>query len=215
MLWLGFWQLDKSGLRTTQLANYAAADAREPTRYDASESAVAFDRLLVTGRFDVDRQLLVDSIVRNGQNGFFVISLLTLDDGAALLVNRGWIPQTPTREPIGELSLPAGDVSLSGRVGRMPVGGLKLGEVDTNITRWPAVVHYPTLEEAGDMLGVTPIDWVLLVDSGPGDMLREWQPGGLPPERHLGYAVQWFALSTALTLLLLVSFVRARKGTQE
>jgi len=33
----------------------------------------------------------------------------------------------------------------------------------------------------------------------------------LPPERHLGYAVQWFALSAAVLVIALLLTLRARR----
>lgn len=214
MLWLGNWQLDKWERRNAQLAAYAARDGQTTKAVTdlRDGNLTQFDKVALELSFDAKRQILIDSIVKDGKNGFYVISLAFTGDNQPLLVNRGWIAQTPTREPLGDLELPDVPVSVTGRVGGMPVGGLRLGDIDTNVSAWPAVMHYPTLEEAGRMLSVELADWVLLAESGPGQtMRREWTPAGLPPERHLGYAVQWFALTAALTLLLLITYVRSRR----
>ena len=43
---------------------------------------------------------------------------------------------------------------------------------------------------------------VLLLDKDqPGGFVREWNPVVVGPERHVGYAVQWFALAAALVIL--------------
>ena len=42
---------------------------------------------------------------------------------------------------------------------------------------------------------------ILLDAQEPDGFVRDWQPPGLPPERHSAYALTWFAL--ALTLLVL------------
>ena len=56
-------------------------------------------------------------------------------------------------------------------------------------------------------------DWVLLLDadSGPG-FVREWQPPGLPPERHIGYAVQWWAFALLLVGLFVGLNVKRKDG---
>jgi surfeit locus 1 family protein len=44
---------------------------------------------------------------------------------------------------------------------------------------------------------------LLLLDAGaPDGFEREWRPAmRFGPERHLGYAIQWFALALALTVI--------------
>jgi surfeit locus 1 family protein len=50
---------------------------------------------------------------------------------------------------------------------------------------------------------------VILLDPGqPDGYLRNWSPPGLPPLRHLGYAVQWFALAVALVVIYVVTNTR-------
>jgi len=39
----------------------------------------------------------------------------------------------------------------------------------------------------------------------------ELLPNTLPPDRHLGYAVQWFALAAAVLVIALVLTVRRRR----
>jgi cytochrome oxidase assembly protein ShyY1 len=39
---------------------------------------------------------------------------------------------------------------------------------------------------------------VLLDPGEPDGYLRQWQPPGFPPVRHIAYAVQWFSLAAAL-----------------
>jgi cytochrome oxidase assembly protein ShyY1 len=49
-------------------------------------------------------------------------------------------------------------------------------------------------------------------DAGFG-YVRDFEilPNTLPPERHLGYAVQWFALSAATAVIALLLTFRARR----
>lgn len=213
MLWLGFWQLDKWELRQQQLDAFNAADLN-PITIDDLQDPVAqqFATIRVAGRLLGERQLLIDNIVRESRNGFFVVTPFRLEDGGTLLVNRGWIPQTPRREPIGDLEITPEERTLIGRIGRLPTGGLRLGENGTDIRQWPAIVQYPQMAEVEAMLQEPLQTWVLLLDpQADAGFSRDWTPPGLPPERHLGYAVQWFALSAALTLLLMITALRRRK----
>ncbi|MEM6809464.1 MAG: SURF1 family protein [Pseudomonadota bacterium] len=216
MLWLGFWQLDKSERQAERNAAFEAAGAAVINAIvDVDPVAQRFERIRITGRFQGDRQVLIDNMVRGGRNGFFVITPFELDDGGTLLVNRGWIPQTPTREPIGNLAVEAGSRAITGRIGTLPVGGLKLGDGDPAGGAWPRVLQFPTITAIATQLEQPLTDWVLLLEPNARDGFeRDWQPGGLPPERHLGYAVQWFAMAFALTVLAVIVAWK-RPGAQQ
>ena len=220
MLWLGAWQLDKADLQEQRLAKFAQADAT-PLAFSAIDnpSELRYRTVEVRGYFDARRQFLIDNIVRNSRNGFFVITPFYTDDGPVLLVNRGWIPQTPTREPIGDLAVGDDVRRISGRIGKLPVGGIRLGDGTPAGGDWPRILQFPQIGDIEQQLGQAVTSWVLLADPRMEDGFeREWRPGGLPPERHLGYAVQWFAMSAALTALLIwaaVSGRRERKKTHD
>ena len=203
MLWLGFWQLDKSEHQQARRDAFAAADSPAlPVSALEDPMAQAFTRVETRGSYLSDRTVLIDNIVRGGRNGFFVVTPFRQSSGALLLVNRGWIPQTPRRQPIGDLQVDAGLQTLSGRVGSLPVGGLRLGDPEPTGGPWPRILQFPTVEDVSALLGQPLEPWVLLTDPDDSStFLRSWEPGGLPPERHLGYAVQWFAMCLALTVL--------------
>ncbi|MBK9951747.1 MAG: hypothetical protein IPP10_09570 [Candidatus Competibacteraceae bacterium] len=46
---------------------------------------------------------------------------------------------------------------------------------------------------------------ILLEPDAPAGYWRDWQPrfGGIGPERHRGYAAQWFGLAASLLILYL------------
>lgn len=217
MLWLGFWQLDKAGQQEQRLNEFAQADST-PLAFSTVDDprALRYRSVSVRGYFDARRQFLIDNIVRNSRNGFYVITPFYTDDGPVLLVNRGWIPQTPTREPIGELSISDDVRRIGGRIGKLPVGGIKLGDATAAGGEWPRILQFPEIADIESQLGQAAAPWVLLADPQmAGGFEREWKPGGLPPERHLGYAVQWFAMSLALTALLIWAALSGRRKSEK
>ena len=42
--------------------------------------------------------------------------------------------------------------------------------------------------------------------------VREWQLRMLPPERHVGYAIQWFSLAGTLLVIAVILSARSRKS---
>lgn len=219
LLWLGFWQLDRRTDRIEEIAAYQQQpDAALETDRVTDARADAYRRVTARGRYDGRRQFLIDNIVRNGRNGFFVVTPMALAGrDEMLLVNRGWIPQTPDRKPIGDLRVDDAVRTVAGRVGRLPVGGLKLAGSVPAPDRWPSIRQYPDTGELATALDAPLLPWVLLLSPDePAGYERDWRPGGLPPERHLGYAVQWFALAAALTVIaMLVTARRTRRHDDE
>ncbi|MDN5862848.1 MAG: hypothetical protein L0H19_05295, partial [Salinisphaera sp.] len=52
---------------------------------------------------------------------------------------------------------------------------------------------------------------LLLGNDQPGGFPRDWTDVGLSPMRHIGYAVQWFAMAAAVVVLfVLVNRRRSR-----
>ena len=70
---------------------------------------------------------------------------------------------------------------------------------------WPRVASFPSMPELERALGRPLYPQIVLLDADqPDGYVREWRPPGLPPERHLGYAVQWYSLATALVVIWIV-----------
>ena len=77
---------------------------------------------------------------------------------------------------------------------------------------WPEVLYYPTVTELQSLFGVAVPAKILLLDAAePDGHERIWQAQkGFGPERHIGYAVQWFALAGAVVAVFLVINLRSR-----
>lgn len=217
LIGLGLWQLGRYGYKT-ELEQAYAATGGEPVAA-AAVSADERDRfrpVTARGRYDGERQFLIDNMVNQGRNGFFVITPFRLDDGGLLLVNRGWIAQDARRQPVDDIAVDDGARRIEGRVGRLPVAGLDLGDGEARVQDWPSVRQFPDTRELAGALGEPVAPWVLLLAPQAEDgFVREWQPGGLPASRHLGYAVQWFALAAALAIIYVVVNLRRRTPGRE
>jgi cytochrome oxidase assembly protein ShyY1 len=158
------------------------------------------------GTFDTTRQLLLDGQVSRGQPGLHVWSMLRLENSKKLvLVDRGWIPLGRDRNRLAHIDTPEGALELVGTWQRLPRPGLRLAANDCNRSQWPRVVQYPAIDELRCLLGPELADGVLWLDAAEAHgYRREWLHGGIPPERHYGYALQWFALAVAVAIVFLV-----------
>jgi surfeit locus 1 family protein len=212
---LGFWQWHRGEYRSAQWRAFASADVPATEATAATlEGLPRFSHVFVRGQFDTQKQFLLDNISHAGAPGYEVLSILQLADGGRLLVNRGWVPFTGFRERLPDIQLGGeGMQRIAGRLSNLPVAGIASGrQPPTGAGSWPRVTSFPSHAQLQQALGAQLLTPVLLLDadSGPG-YLRDWRPPGIPPERHYGYAVQWWAFAL-LALGLLVGLNLKRRN---
>ena len=167
-----------------------------------------YQTLKASGRFDAERQFLLDNIILNSRYGYYVLTPMELNENEPLLiVNRGWIEKSgPTPDlaaTANRIALDINRVTVRGRVGALPKPGMRMGDAITSAGRWPIVAVYPTREDLEQALGQDIQPFVLLMD--PEDshgFLRYWVPTEMGPGKHFAYAFQWFAMGVVLAGLL-------------
>lgn len=207
---LGFWQLNRADQKRELLTAYGDRPVDAPVRLDEDfrfGPDWRFRRAEAQGRFDTAHQFLLDNRVHRGRAGYFVLTPLRLaPSGPAILVNRGWVPQGATREDLPALPVPDGDdvVTIEGLIDFPPERVFALGEGEDRDPGWPKVLQRVRLPLQAEQLGVSLLPALLLLDPAhPAGFVRDWHPVVFGPERHVGYAVQWFALALVLSVLYL------------
>ncbi|MGH3647863.1 MAG: SURF1 family cytochrome oxidase biogenesis protein [Micromonosporaceae bacterium] len=139
MVGLGFWQLSRYHERTAINERIDAAGRAQPRPLEdvlavaeAPPPGSAWTRVSATGVYDTDHELLIRQRTVAGRVGYEVVTPLVLDDGTAVLVDRGWIPPGPG----GATSLPdvppapQGEVTVIGRVHLPESGGDQAAPLD-------------------------------------------------------------------------------------
>jgi surfeit locus 1 family protein len=208
---LGTWQLGRAAEKRALLASFAAGEAPAVPLPAANRAHARYLRVLARGSYLDDRQFLLDNMTHAGQAGYRVLTPLLTDDGALLLVDRGWIPPGTDRARLPSVGVSAQARAISGRLDALPRAGLHL-EAPAE-AGWPRRISYPTQRELEAALGRRVYPEVLLLDAAATDgYLREWQPPGLTPDRHLGYALQWYALALTLAVLYVVLHLQPREN---
>lgn len=204
LLALGTWQVDRAGEKQALFDDFAAGG--EAVALEANsrglEELRRYAPVRAMGRYLADRQFLLDNMVAGGQAGYRVITPLLIAEGHAVLVDRGWLPRdfsTPVPPPIEVDEQPR---TVAGRLDQLPRPGIAL---DTPAEPgWPKVVQFPTLDELSGWLELELVPGLLLLDAAaPDGYRRDWRPSDFGPERHIGYAFQWFALAATLVILYL------------
>ena len=206
---LGFWQLSRAEDKQILIDNFEQAAAKAPATTDLSAidpKKHRYQRIALSGTFDATHQVLLDAITLQGQAGFEVLTPLKLEGtNSAVMVNRGWVAATGERRPADDLQVDTQARQLRGAVDRFSQPGIKLGD-NAPQSGWPRMMLFPQAADISEALGYPVLEWQLLLDaSEPDGFERQWQPATeFGPERHIGYAVQWFALCATLLIIYIV-----------
>jgi surfeit locus 1 family protein len=209
---LGRWQLRRADEKRALFDSFAAGtDVPEPI--DLRTPPVRrYRHIEAGGHYDQSRQILIDNMVDSERVGYFVITPFALAGGGWVLVNRGWVPLGSSRAERPSIPV-AGDTRMvHGRADHMPSPGIQMGTKAELAPPYPVVAAFPSRDEIAHLLHETSwtaaTDLVLLDPGEPDGYVRNWSPPGFPPMRHIGYAVQWFALALTLLVLWVVTNLR-------
>jgi surfeit locus 1 family protein len=172
-----------------------------------------YQRVRIAGMLDPAHQFLLDNSIWHGLDGYQVLTPLERPGGRVALVDRGWVRFTGSRRRLPDVSLAAsGPVTLTGRLGDLPVAGLPSGRAPPPPgNHWPKVTSFPTMPELAAAYGHSLEPRILLLDPGePYGYVRDWHPPGVPAMRNFGYAFQWWCFAAAALVLWLVLSTRRR-----
>jgi surfeit locus 1 family protein len=210
---LGRWQLRRADEKR---ALYDAFDKGADATVVVDRETLPLPRyqhIDTQGRYDESRQILIDNMTSaDGRAGYYVITPFALTDGGWLLVNRGWVPVGATRSRLPSVGVAGDPRRVRGRTDHLPSPGIQMGHPVPLRPPFPAVANFPSHAEieraVHESSWVRAADLVLLDADQPDGYLRQWQAPGLPPVRHVAYAVQWFALALAVTALYFATNLR-------
>ena len=216
---LGAWQLRRMQQKEAMLDAVATvlrerrpqplAAAADPAR------AQAYDWTAGEGRFLPQPAWLLDNQQRDGRPGVRVFRLFQPQgDATPLLVEMGWLAVGAARQMPAVGPAPADMITIRGLLLPPPSRGLLAGaESRTTDGQHLVIALDPaTIAARSGIARIAPR--VLRLDPDlPLGHARDLDvlPNTLPPERHLGYAVQWFALAAAVLIIALVLTLRHRR----
>ncbi|MEG1040433.1 MAG: SURF1 family protein, partial [Pseudomonas sp.] len=201
---LGCWQLGRAQEKRVLLVSYAERQASEPVALAQLMQAEdpAYRRVQLFGHFDAAHSLLLDNSVREGQVGVELLQpFLDQASGVWLLVNRGWLPWPDRRIPV-QFTTPESALSVNAWVYVAPGAPFQL-HADPEGGDWPHLLTAIDASQLWPQLAREGFAHELRMEPGPASYRLDWSVVAMGPEKHLGYAVQWFALALALVLLYL------------
>jgi surfeit locus 1 family protein len=210
---LGLWQLDRAAQKSAlqqsidTSARMETLDGNALARDERSALAQHHRPVTLRGRWSAPHTVFLDNRqMGDGRPGFFVVTPLVLNDGRAVLVQRGWVARDArerTRLPV--VTTPDGEIALSGRISPPP-GRLYEFEAQASGRIRQNLALDSFARETG--LALAPLSVLQTAPAAPVDdfsLRRDWPLPASGVAKHHGYAFQWFGLS-ALVVILYVWF---------
>jgi len=218
---LGSWQVGRAHEKQALVESFrrGASTSVELAPGIDFDTLPRYQHVRAAGQYEPGRQVLIDNMPSQaGKPGYRVLTpLRRAGTQRLLLVDRGWVPLGESRELLPEVQVATSERLVAGRLDGLPAPGVRVGEAATpGDTRWPRVLNFPRQADLEQALGEPVEARILLLDPAePDGYERAWRPAmQFGPERHYGYAVQWFAFAlAALVIFISLSLRRVDAGT--
>jgi surfeit locus 1 family protein len=206
MAGLGFWQLARAQEKAALAAAFEARQLQSPSSLadlvDRSPAALSYLPVTVTGTFQPGEYFLLDNRIQGGKFGYEVLAVLEIASSAErVLINRGWLPGDAARLQWPDVPELAGSITLQGHVYVAPGRPYLLADTPLE-SGWPKRIQAVEVDKLSRVFtdqGMTLFPYPIRIDQGqPGSLSVDWQVINVSPQKHQGYAVQWFAMAAVL-----------------
>lgn len=205
---LGMWQLNRAQEKEVRIEQMAiwqqqgGVSLSDANKIFDQTPQIANDLLVFDkGRFTKHPVFLLDNQVSDGQFGFRVLQVFNVNN-QHVLVNLGWIPGDRSRQTMPNVLAIAGEYSIKGTL-RIVEPGITLKSMELKENNGHVLIQQIELEKISRLINEQLLPFVFYLDKNEDiGYKKNWQPIVMPPEKHRGYAFQWFSLAVAwLTLM--------------
>lgn len=210
MCGLGFWQLERMIQKQQRLASIAQKQSNGSVSLltalaqpDPRDINVTFD-----GEPDTAHLVFLDNQIQDKRVGYDVIVPVSTNAGW-VLVNYGWVSAPDMQRSLPAIQLQNGVTSFKGIVS-VPGKNPLISETNTQSSIFPALVQQVDFSDLSERLNRKLLPYVIQLTTEDVAFVRDFRPVVMSPEKHLGYAVQWFGLAIAAAAI--GGFAISKKG---
>lgn len=215
---LGTWQLGRQHEKQEMLDDaHRVLERREAQPLSAASDEArsrGYDWAAGQGVFADAPAVLLDNQQHAGRSGVRIYRMFVPTGADPLLVELGWLPLRGDRR-MPSVPRPLGKLRIEGLLAPPPAHGIAPAPPahQADGTLLATSLEVSMMRQALAQARLAPR--VLRLDpASPLGYARDLDilPNTLPPERHLGYAVQWYALALAvLVVALVLTFRKSRR----
>ena len=197
---LGIWQIERGQTKTQIMSEFENKLTKEPIYLNAESKK--WDRVLVNGKWENKKQLLIDNVIHQGIAGYKVLTPLRIDEtNKLILVDRGWIKQNKFRDQLPDIQIPDDFESVSGTLEQPELGLVLSEELISN--NWPKISQTKNVEVISKAYTEEIFPMILLADPLLKNSLEyiKITPTNMTPIKHYGYSSQWFLMFIVLCFM--------------
>ena len=197
---LGIWQIERGQTKTQIMSEFENKLTKEPIYLNAESKK--WDRVLVSGKWENKKQLLIDKVIHQGIAGYKVLTPLRIDEtNKLILVDRGWIKQNKFRDQLPDIEIPDDFESVSGTLEQPELGLVLSDELISN--NWPKISQTKNVEVISKAYTEEIFPMILLADPLLKNSLEyiKITPTNMTPIKHYGYSSQWFLMFIVLCFM--------------
>lgn len=217
MVGLGIWQLDRKSEKDARLAQIQLAKTQENVDITkVINDPRTFEDFVVSANGNTSDQVFyIDNKIVGGRPGYHILVPLQTNQGLVML-NLGWVASTGSRSLLPEVKIPV--LSEVQGVLYIPTLNKIITETNSRYGQFPVLLQQVDLEEINKHLRQPLLPFILrLTESAPQsatNFIRDWQVVTMSPEKHLGYAIQWFGLAIAALTVFLLTMLKWMNAPQ-
>lgn len=207
MISLGLWQLDRAEYKGNLQSIIETRSQQPPISIDevntqAEQADWLYQPVTANGQYDNQHSLLLDNQVHNKQAGYHVYTPLKLSEDTAILVNRGWVKQTASRQQLPSVPVIEDIIRLDGYLSSEPYTGISLGKQQQAYANFPGIVQSIDINTLQTKINYRLLPMILVIGQ-PQQSAFTIQPIkiNMNSDKHQAYAFQWFALCVALLVI--------------
>ena len=215
MVFLGIWQLDRMEQKQQRLDSIAQKYTTAPMHpFDVAEQwqDVRDVPVQFRGELQATQLIFLDNQISNGTSGYDVL-VPVITRGRPVLVNLGWVAASASRAELPTVELPTGQVVIEGVIIQPGLNPL-INETQQQFNDFPLRVQQIDIPLFNQQWASRLPDMVVELLSSQPQMSRfvtNWQPVVMSPQKHLGYAIQWFGLAIAAVVIFIIVLIRRTK----
>lgn len=220
---LGLWQLDRAEKKQERLIQLSSAKQMKSLilddNFSLASTDVLFREVTLSGIFDDSHQFLIDNQIRNNQVGYFVLTpFMMTGQQKAVLINRGWIKAKSLRTQLPDVSMSQRKAIITGTLNHFPSVAIHLKGAEIPTATNPGVVQVVDVSLLSDKINIPLHDFQVQLSANSDEgYLRDWDAVGkikMTPEKHMGYALQWFAMAFVLTIICIRILLKNKNGRE-
>lgn len=198
---LGFWQLERANQKKRMLQQHQQLAEQKPKALSKKSKPHQYEPAQLTGWF-LPSLLYLDNQHYQHHFGYDIISPFQARNGLVVLVNRGWVAGDVTRQSLPQIETPKQLMTIKGYVYYPSSKALRLGPQLEIKQGDRYLLQQVDIDAFQSLFPLSLAKYTLRMQPGNNDFVRAWPIVSMSPNRHVGYAIQWFAMAVCLLIVM-------------